>query len=130
MSKETPNYKNQVLSPDNDVRVKLEILLKLRDFVDKVRANHTTFKYPQQTTWYNKETHEPIKSGKKISDEKLKEGYYQSINIATTQKKGEVVYDEFSMAAFKLQAEFEDVFRYNVDIGNSVDKDTQSKDAV
>lgn len=123
MTKETTDYSKFTLDPVKDVYVKPQILVELQQFTQRVKQEHTSFSFPQQTAWFHRETHKPLSNKSKISDEKRNKEYYANINLETTEKKGEVIYDDIGLSAIKLQAAFEEIFRYNVDNGNALPRE-------
>lgn len=128
MSNKKTNYQEYVLDPVKPALIQPTILEELRQFVVATKNRHTKFNFPQMTTWYNRKTHKPVDlSKKKISQEKLNKDYYQNINLETTEKGGKVVYDDIGLSAIKLQAAFEEVFRFNVDEGNAIPRPAETK---
>lgn len=125
MADKKKDYNQWALDPIKPALVQPNILADLQQFVGMVKQKHTSYNFPQQVTWYNKKTHEPIDSSKKISDEKLKKEYYQNIDLGRTENRGAVVYDELALSAIKLTVAFEEVFRLNVDEGNAVKREQE-----
>lgn len=125
MSKEKTDYSKFTLDPVKDVLVNPKILVELQQFIHRVKDKHTTANFPQQITWYSKKDHTPLSSKKKISDEKRDQDYYRNVDLDKTEKRGTLVYDDLAMSSIKLQAAYEEIFRYNVDQGNCIPREQE-----
>lgn len=112
--------KQRHLDPTKDIHFTPELFVALQRFVDEVYHEHTSFKVTPKQSWFHKETHEPLNSKKKISQEKLEENYYRNLDIHKTEDALSEQWDVLALEAIKLKTAFTGVVEYNVEKGNDI----------
>jgi hypothetical protein len=117
--KEQEKYQNRQFDPLKPVFLQMAALNQIIQFVDFVREQDREVKF-KATLGYQSKKNGAMLKGKKPKEEVLNKNYEKVLDLAKTEENFDVYYGESGMAAEKIRAIFEDIYRYNVDMGNTI----------
>lgn len=121
---ETINYSDYALDPTKDVLMPPQLFSSIDRLINAVITKHSEEVTDDVISYFNKKTHKKLsnKNKAKMSLEKLNTEYYQNIDFEETEKTRKTQRDGIGLFALRLLPELREVFKYNIDNGNKVER--------